>query len=179
MRLPNKGNQVMHKSIGSALSAALLAGIVAAASAATPSPPAAKPAAKAAAAGKVCKLEISGNDMIQFDKKELAIAADCQSVELLLKHIGKLPVSAMGHNWVLTKTADLTAIANAGLAAGLKNDHVPPNDKRVIAHTKVIGGGQTTSVTFSTAGLQKGGDYSYFCSFPGHFGIMRGKFIIK
>ncbi|MCS6947380.1 MAG: azurin [Steroidobacteraceae bacterium] len=145
--------------------------------------PAVKPAAQAAAAapaaGKLCQLEIAGNDLMQFDKKELRITADCQTVELTLRHTGKLPVSAMGHNVVLTKTADATAVNNAGLAAGLKNDHVPPGDKRIIAYTKLIGGGQTTTIRFSTAGLVKGGDYTFFCSFPGHFGIMRGKFVVQ
>ena len=56
---------------------------------------------------------------------------------------------------------------------------MPENDKRVIAHTKVIGGGQTTSVTFPTSKLVKGGDYTFFCSFPGHYGQMRGKLIFQ
>ncbi|HEY8508007.1 MAG TPA: azurin [Steroidobacteraceae bacterium] len=129
------------------------------------------------AAEKVCKLEIAGNDMMQYDKKELKVAADCTTVELTLKHTGKLPAQAMGHNWVLVKTADLNAVANAGMAAGLKNDHVPPGDKRVIAHTKVIGGGETTSVTFPTSLLKKGEDYSFVCTFPGHSALMKGKFI--
>ena len=49
-------------------------------------------------------------------------------------------------------------------------------DARVLAFTKVIGGGQTTSVKFSTAALKKGEAYTYFCSFPGHSAIMKGTF---
>jgi azurin len=142
--------------------------------AATP-PPAAKPAAT----GKVCKLEISGSDAMQYDKKELSIAADCKVVQLTLKHSGKLPISAMGHNWVLTKTADVMPVNNAGLTAGLAKNHVPPGDKRVIAFTPVVGGGQSASISFPTTGLVKGGDYTFFCSFPGHIGLMRGKFTVR
>lgn len=142
-------------------------------------PPAAKPAMTPAATGKVCKLEISGSDAMQYDKKELAIAADCKVVQLTLKHSGKLPISAMGHNWVLTKTADVTPVNNAGLAAGLAKNHVPPGDKRVIAFTPVVGGGQSTTISFPTTGLVKGGDYTFFCSFPGHIGLMRGKFLVQ
>ena len=36
------------------------------------------------AADKVCKLEISGNDAMQYDKKELDVASDCTEVELTL-----------------------------------------------------------------------------------------------
>jgi azurin len=83
----------------------------------------------------------------------------------------------MGHNWVLTKTADMQAVANAGVSAGLEKDHLPPGDKRIIAHTKIIGGGESTSVKFKTSLLTKGGDYTFFCSFPGHSGLMKGKLI--
>jgi azurin len=126
------------------------------------------------AADKVCKLEISGTDQMQFDKKELVVAPDCTQVELTLKHAGKLPAQAMGHNWVLTKTADVAGVANEGMSAGLPKDYIKAGDNRVIAHTKVVGGGQTTSVTFPTAKLTKGGAYTYFCSFPGHSAVMKG-----
>ena len=126
------------------------------------------------AADKVCKLDINSTDQMSFDKKELAVAADCTSVELTLHHTGKLAVAQMGHNWVLTKTADAQAVANDGLAAGVANDHIKKGDARVIAHTKLIGGGQTTSVTFPTSALTKGGAYTFFCSFPGHIALMKG-----
>jgi len=125
-------------------------------------------------ADKVCKLEITGSDQMQFDKKELAVAGDCTQVELTLHHSGKLPAQAMGHNWVLTKTADMAGVASDGIGVGFANDHVKKGDARVIAHTKIVGGGQSTTVTFPTAALTKGGAYSYFCSFPGHSAIMKG-----
>jgi azurin len=134
-------------------------------------------AASAHAADNVCKLAIAGNDLMQYDKKELKVAAGCLQVELTLKHTGKLPAQSMGHNWALVKTADLNAVANAGMGAGLAKDYVAPGDKRVIAHTKVIGGGQSTSITFPTARLKKGEAYSFVCTFPGHSALMKGKFI--
>jgi azurin len=131
-------------------------------------------ASNAFAADKVCKLEISGTDQMSFDKKELVVAPDCTSVELTLKHTGKLPAQAMGHNWVLAKTADVAGVANDGMGAGLPKQYLKDGDARVIAHTKVIGGGQTDTVTFPTSKLTKGGAYTYFCSFPGHSSIMKG-----
>ena len=131
--------------------------------------------APAAAADKVCKLEISGNDQMQYDKKSLSVAADCTQVQLTLKHTGKLPKEAMGHNWVLVKADDLTAVANAGMGAGPANNYIQAGDKRVIAHTKTIGGGESDSVTFPTAGLA-GQSLMYLCTFPGHNALMRGTF---
>ena len=121
-----------------------------------------------------CQLDISGNDQMQYDKATLTVPASCKEVTLTLHHTGKLPREAMGHNWVLVNAADFDAVANAGLGAGLANDYVAPGDKRVLAHTKTIGGGQTTSVTFPTSLLKPGGDYRYLCSFPGHNALMRG-----
>ena len=132
--------------------------------------------APAAAADDACKLEITGTDQMQYDKKELAVPASCKEVTLTIHHGGKLPAAAMGHNWVLVATPDLTAVANAGMGAGLANNYIPAGDKRVIAHTKIVGGGETASVTFPTSALKPGGDYSYLCTFPGHNALMRGKF---
>ena len=121
-----------------------------------------------------CQLDISGNDQMQYDKATLTVPASCKEVTLTLHHTGKLPREAMGHNWVLVNAADFNAVANAGLGAGLANDYVAPGDKRVLAHTRTIGGGQTASVTFPTSLLKPGGDYRYLCSFPGHNALMRG-----
>jgi azurin len=125
-------------------------------------------------ADKVCTVDIAGTDQMQFDKKEIALAADCTDVQINLKHTGKLPAQAMGHNWVLAKTGDVAAVATDGIGAGLANDYVKKGDARVLAHTKVIGGGQATSVTFKTSVLKKGESYTFFCSFPGHSSIMKG-----
>ena len=130
--------------------------------------------AAANAADKVCKLAITGTDLMQYDKQELAVAGDCTSVELTLTHGGKLPKEAMGHNWVLVNTPDLSAVANAGMSAGIANNYLAPGDKKVLASTKIVGGGESTTVTFATSLLKKGGAYSYLCTFPGHNSAMRG-----
>ena len=109
-----------------------------------------------AAAADACKLEITGNDQMQYDKKELAVPGTCKQVTLTIHHGGQLPAAAMGHNWVLVSTPDLTAVANAGMGAGLAANYVGADDKRVLAHTKIVGGGQSDTITFSTASLKAG-----------------------
>ena len=130
--------------------------------------------AAANAADKVCKLAITGTDLMQYDKKELDVAGDCTSVELTLTHGGKLPKEAMGHNWVLVNAADLNAVANSGMSAGIANNYITPGDKKVLASTKIIGGGESTTVTFPTSVLKKGGSYMYLCTYPAHNSAMRG-----
>jgi len=121
-----------------------------------------------------CDVTIEGNDAMQFNLKEIVVDKSCKTFTVNLKHTGKLNAVQMGHNWVLSKTADLNGIAMDGMAAGLPNHYLKKDDPRVLAFTPVIGGGQSTSVTFDVSKLQAGGDYSYFCSFPGHWAIMKG-----
>src|SRR6187455_3635037 len=135
-------------------------------------------ASSAFAADKVCKVDVAGNDQMQYDKKEISVAADCTQIEVTLKHAGKLPAQAMGHNWVLAKSADAAGVASDGIGAGFANDHIKKGDTRVIAHTKIVGGGQSASVTFPMSALKKGESYTYFCSFPGHSALMKGTFKI-
>jgi azurin len=125
-----------------------------------------------------CDLSIDANDQIQYSKKELKVSSSCKEVTLTLHHVGMLAANVMGHNWVLTTTADYMDVAQAAQAAGPPN-FMPENDTRIIAHTPVIGGGEQVSVTFDLSHLQAGGDYTYFCTFPGHFLLMNGKFIVE
>jgi azurin len=128
--------------------------------------------------GQECSLAIEGNDQIQFNKKELRVSKSCKEVSVVLKHTGQLAANVMGHNLVLTATPDFQAVAQAGQGAGPPN-FVPAGDARVLASTTVIGGGQEVTLKVDISKLTPGGDYTYFCSFPGHFVLMNGKFIIE
>lgn len=127
-----------------------------------------------------CEVTIKGDDAMQFDVKEFTVEKGaCAEFTVKLEHAGSLPVAAMGHNVVVAKTADIDAVVADGVAAGPDSQYVKAGDERVIAFTKLIGGGESTDVVFKTEGLEAGGDYTYVCSFPGHAAIMRGKLIVK
>jgi len=79
---------------------------------------------------------------------------------------GKQEAHVLGHDWVLARSSDVSALANAGMAAGFEHGYLPAGDHRIIAATRIVGGGQTATISFSTAGLEPGGDYSFFCSYP-------------
>jgi azurin len=121
-----------------------------------------------------CSVEIEGNDAMQFNKPAIEVSKSCKEFTVKLKHAGKLPKQAMGHNWVLAKTADVQAVAADGVAAGLPQDYVKAGDARVVAHTKVVGGGESDSVSFPVAKLSAADSYTFFCSFPGHSSIRKG-----
>lgn len=123
------------------------------------------------------EIVVTANDAMQFNLKELA-AKPGEKIALKLTHVGKLPKTAMGHNWVLFAAlpeADITKL----LMDGMKNapEYLPADRSAVLAHTKIIGGGESDTVVF-TAPAQPGA-YPYFCSFPGHFSMMKGKLIVK
>ena len=123
-----------------------------------------------------CSLVIEGSDRMQFNTMAMEAPSSCAEITVTLVHTGNLPKEAMGHNWVLTTDSDFMPVAQAGMGAGLDNNYLPPGDDRVIAATNIIGGGESTSVTFSTSGLAAGQSYTYFCSFVGHWAVMKGSF---
>jgi len=124
-----------------------------------------------------CKLELTSNDQMQFSVRELVVPGDCGEVEVTLRHSGQMSARVMGHDWVLAKDSDVSGIVNAGLAAGAARGYLAANDKRVIAATPIVGGGETATVKFATSLLQAGSRYVFFCTSPGHATVMRGTFL--
>jgi azurin len=125
-----------------------------------------------------CTIDLVGDDMMKFDKATISVSASCPEITMKLRHSGKLPAQAMGHNVVISPTAQFMAAAQDGMKAGLPNDYVTPGDPRVVAFTKVIGGGETTSMTFPGSALTAGEAYTFYCSFPGHWAIMKGDLVV-
>ncbi|WKY57048.1 azurin [Vibrio sp. SNU_ST1] len=132
-----------------------------------------------AQANSECEVSIDASDQMKFSTDILSVPSSCKEVKVTLNHTGSLPAQSMGHNIVITDTALFQAVGIDGMSAGIDNNYVKPNDNRVYAFTRIIGGGESTSVTFSTEKMKAGGDYSFICSFPGHWAIMRGKFEFK
>jgi azurin len=111
-------------------------------------------------------VELTANDQIKYDKIELHVKAD-QPVTLTLKNAGTMPKESMGHNFILLKEGtDLQAFAAEAINAP---DHIP-NDPAIIAHTKLLGPGESDTIQFTVPK----GDYTYICSFPGHYLTMTG-----
>ncbi|OLF56274.1 azurin [Pseudomonas chlororaphis] len=126
-----------------------------------------------------CKVDVDSTDQMSFNTKEITIDKSCKTFTVNLTHSGSLPKNVMGHNWVLSKSADMAAIATDGMAAGIDKNYLKEGDTRVIAHTKIIGAGEKDSVTFDVSKLTAGESYEFFCSFPGHNSMMKGAVVLK
>ncbi|NNC88437.1 MAG: Azurin [Akkermansiaceae bacterium] len=137
-----------------------------------------KTEAGAATKSEALKITITGNDLMQYDIKTFEAKAG-QTIELTFKNIGVLPKEAMGHNVVVLKAGtDIPKFAMAG-ATQREGDFLPAEQEfkdQMIAHTKILGPGESETITFTAPGA---GTYDYICTFPGHFGVMRGTMVVK
>lgn len=118
---------------------------------------------------------LTSNDNMQFNKKEIRVKAG-KKVKLTLKHIGKLDKKIMGHNFVLLKKGVSISDFGNKAATFADNEYIPNDTQDVIAHTKLIGAGETAVIEFDAP---ESGEYDFLCSFPGHYALMKGKFIVE
>lgn len=140
-------------------------------------PPAAPIAGGKPAVVADCATTIESNDAMQYSADAIAVPSSCTSFTINLTHAGTLAANVMGHNLVVALASDMAPIASDGAGAG--PEFVKPGDARVIAHTRMIGGGESSSLTFDVAKLREGGPYGFFCSFPGHLGLMKGSIQVQ
>lgn len=129
-------------------------------------------AAEAPAADN-CAATVESNDNMQFNTKDIQVSKACKEFTITLKHTGTQPKASMGHNLVIAKAEDMDGVFKDGVGAA-DTDYVKPDNARVVAHTKLIGGGEESSLTLDPAKLADG-DYKFACTFPGHGALMNGK----
>jgi len=111
--------------------------------------------------------ELTGNDTMKYNLTRLEVAAG-QEVTLTLKNVGTMPKASMAHNWTLLKAgSDAAAFANAAVTH--KADDYFPTElaDEVLAHTKLLGPKESDTITFKAPAAP--GEYTYLCTFPGHF----------
>jgi azurin len=112
-------------------------------------------------------IEITGNDEMKFDVTSFAVKPG-QKVTVTLTDIGELPKEAMAHNWLLLeKGTDAAKFVAAG-ADHPETDYIPADQAtRVLVKTKLLGPGDSDSITFTAP--TEPGPYDYICSFPDHY----------
>lgn len=124
------------------------------------------------------KIEITGNDQMQFNVKAFEVK-EGQKVVLSFKHIGQLPAVAMGHNVVILKPGTAVPAFATKCAPAKDTEYIPQDEEskaQIVAYTKMLGGSESDEITFTAPAP---GDYPFICSFPGHFAIMQGVMTVK
>ncbi len=121
-------------------------------------------------------VQLRANENMRFDKELFRVRAGIK-ISLIFKNTSaKSPVS-MTHNVVILKSgvdiADFADVAHNAKA----EQYVPSSlDSLIIAHTRLVGGGDSDQVQFI---IPKPGVYDFICSFPGHWGTMQGKIVAQ
>ncbi len=116
-------------------------------------------------------LELKGTDDMKFDKTEFTVKAG-EEITLTFTNAGVLPLETMGHNVVvLEKNADVQKFATASAKA--KETHYISDlyITDIISQTKLLGPGESETIKFT---LKEPGEYTYICTFPGHWIQMKG-----
>ena len=128
------------------------------------------------ASGEANVVSLGVNDSLKYDKQTITVKQG-KMVKLTLTHHGKMAKSNMGHNFVLLKKGiDIQAFTSKAVAAK-ETEYIPPSMKdAVIAHTKLLGGGESDTITFKSPAP---GTYIFLCTFPGHHIMMRGEFVVQ
>lgn len=160
----------MRRTLAAFASLALVAGLVGCKKD-EPAPAAPSAAETPAAPATVSSVEITGNDALQFNTTAFTVKAG-DSVTVTLQNVGTQPKDVMGHNWVLLQTGSDVATFGSAAMTAKDTDYIPAGDASVIVHTKLLGPGESDTITFVAPAAA--GDYPFLCSFPGHFGTMQG-----
>jgi azurin len=121
-------------------------------------------------------IQLKANENMRFDKELFRVRAG-KKISLIFKNTGAKSAASMAHNVVILKSgvdiADFADVAHNAKA----EQYVPSSlDSLIIAHTKLVGAGDSDKVEFI---ISKPGVYDFICSFPGHWGTMQGKIVAE
>ena len=105
---------------------------------------------------------------LQFDVKSVTVKAGSR-VKLTFNNDDDMP-----HNLVIVRPGTADAIGTAALQLGVKGMNLGyiPEDVNILHHTQLLQPGVSESIYFIAP--SEPGDYTYVCTYPGHYLIMRG-----
>jgi len=116
------------------------------------------------------EVTIQADDKMRYDVTAFD-ASPGQKIAVTIKNIGTTPKFSMGHNFVMLdriiNTGNIQSAFLDKASTEASHDYVPPGAKEVLAHSKLLGPGESEVVTFNAPYIP--GEYLYVCSFPGHY----------
>jgi azurin len=126
-----------------------------------------KPAPAGAAAGSPVSLEVdTASTPSEFKYTQETLKAPVGS-KIELKLVNKTASKdEVGHNWVLVKSGQEDSVIANAIAAGDDQDWLREGDPGIIAHTALIEGEVSDTITFDAP---PAGTYTYLCTFPKHY----------
>ena len=111
-------------------------------------------------------VEITADDTMKFSISVIEVTPN-QKITVTLKNTGTSPKASMGHDFlVLKKNTNMMVFLEAGAMDAAHEYVAPAMEKDVVARTKLLGPGESDTITFTAPYVP--GDYDFICSFPGH-----------
>ena len=111
-------------------------------------------------------LEISADDTMKYSVAAFEVRPG-QKISITLTNKGTTLKTAGGHDLVvLQKNTNVSKFLEAASMEAIHDYVAPGSEKDVLASTKLLGPGETDTVTFTAPYVPA--DYDFVCSFPGH-----------
>ena len=122
---------------------------------------------------------VTGDAVGDYLELEAIEAAPGEELRVNLRTESQLPPTGMSHNFILAAMGtDVQAFVDASITAR-DNEYIAPDfEDQVIVATEMLGDGESDSITFTAP--EEPGEYTFFCSFPGHYaGGMWGTLVVS
>ncbi|MEX2600889.1 MAG: plastocyanin/azurin family copper-binding protein [Balneolaceae bacterium] len=157
-----------------------------------------QPASEAAPADDgVRTIDVIGIDMMRFvvasDEEGITVgeqhgneyelleinASPGEELRINLEVRSQIPATAMSHNFaILDLGTDVGQFINQSAAAADNEYIAVAFEEDIIVTTRMLGGGESDSIQLTVP--DEPGEYTFVCSFPGHYGAgMRGVLIVE
>ena len=120
---------------------------------------------------KEIKIGTQGNQM-KYDVAEI-YAKSGSKLKVVFKN--NATMETMKHNIVFIKNKN--QVKEIGEKSAKETDYLVETHEGILAYTTMIGPGEITELIFDVPA--KKGKYPFICTYPGHYGVMKGILVVN
>ena len=127
-----------------------------------------------------CSISLEGNTMMQYSSNTIEVDSSCSEFVIKFKNVSTVAKEYGGHNVIVSKDSDFGALTSLvdPTVHSAENGYLP-NSNKLIAKSPIIGPNETYDVKIDVSKLNSSEKYVYWCSFTGHWGVMKGNLVMK
>ena len=127
-----------------------------------------------------CSTNLEGNTMMQYSSNNIEVDSSCSVFTIKFKNTSTVAKEYGGHNVIVSSDADFSSLTSLvdPTVHSPENGYLPNSDK-IIAKSPIIGPNESYNVEIDVSRLNSGEKYVFWCSFTGHWGVMKGNLVVK
>ena len=127
-----------------------------------------------------CSINLEGNTMMQYSSNNIEVDSTCSVFTIKFKNISTVAKEYGGHNVIVSKDADFSSLTSLvdPTVHSPENGYLP-NSNKIIAKSPIIGPNESYDIEIDVSKLNSGEKYVFWCSFTGHWGVMKGNLVMK